>query len=182
MLGTQGWAAVSNRFRPPSTETKRQPSLDNPNTSIPVHVNGNHWVALSRRKVNGAVYFLYADDLNSKRTEEKVKAVLYGIGVDPVFCPSNSIWINCRNCTCWPHSNECGPRTILALAVMMQHPSPHCNILLHYMEPNLEQCSRLWSATVLLTGEVHLHEPSSLAHYNQVPQGHIIPAAPYDLI
>jgi hypothetical protein len=37
------------------------------------HVNGFHWVAVSRKEHNGVVSFYYADDLNCPCTEAKIK-------------------------------------------------------------------------------------------------------------
>lgn len=182
ILEIQGWSSVSNRSCQPAHGTMWRPSFDHPNIAIPIHVNGNHYVALTRKIVNGIIYFLYADDLNNKSTVEKIKRLLYQGKIYPLFCPPDSIWMNYKNYTSRPHSNECGPHTILALAVMMQHPSPHPNILLPYLEPNLAQCTRLWSAALLLTGEVHLQPAIPSYHSGPLIHRNTIPAVPHDLL
>jgi len=113
---------------------------------------------------------------------EKIKRLLYQGKIYPLFCPPDSIWMNYKNYTSRPHSNECGPHTILALAVMMQHPSPHPNILLPYLEPNLAQCTRLWSAALLLTGEVHLQPAIPSYHSGPLIHRNTIHAVPHDLL
>jgi hypothetical protein len=62
----------------------------------------------------------------------------------------------CSNLTFCPHSNECGPRCLLALAVMMLHPTPHPQMLMPYMHPNLTQEARCWVASSILQGIVNL--------------------------
>lgn len=55
-----------------------------------------------------------------------------------------------------PYSNECGPRTILTLAVLSAHKQPYMNILKPQITPNLAQCSRTWMGMLLLSGRVDL--------------------------
>lgn len=69
---------------------------------------------------------------------------LYGSNVSPTYRP---------------HSNKCGPRTLLALTAMASHPFPHCNMLLPYMNDNLAQQAQLWMAILLLTGSIPLLPP-----------------------
>lgn len=75
-LRTQGWEGVSNRFVPAQCSTIAQPHLHHPNIAIPVHINGDHWVALCRRVIQGTTYFYYADDLNSPRIETTIRRLL----------------------------------------------------------------------------------------------------------
>jgi hypothetical protein len=72
------------------------------------------------------------------------------------FFPDNAIWINCRSSTYQPHFNECGPRTALAIIVMMLHPDPHDDILMPFMDPNLSQILRTWISGAILSGEVFI--------------------------
>jgi hypothetical protein len=132
--------------------------MDHHNIAIPLHINGNHWAALCRRKINGEVYFLYADDLNMDRTERQVKSALATI---PDFMPTNAVWMNCVNNTYLPHSNECGPRTILSLAVFMSDPTPSTIMLQHYMNGNLAMQARTWMGQLLLTGQSPLLPPNA---------------------
>jgi hypothetical protein len=55
-----------------------------------------------------------------------------------------------------PHSNECGPRTLLALAVTVCHPDPSASILLPYMDENIAQMSRWRIASSILQERIDL--------------------------
>jgi hypothetical protein len=122
-----------------------------PSIAIPCFVNNNHWVGLVRREVKGQVIFLYVDDLNNRNTERRVKHLIT-TKTDRQFCPTSARWIVCKNYTYHPHSNECGPRMLIAITVLMTHQSPHEGILLPYMHPNLAQIARTFVAASLLTG------------------------------
>jgi hypothetical protein len=98
------------------------------------------------------VYFLYLDDLNNPHTKKYIKQSL-SQETDDIFYPPKAIWINCKAFTYQPHSNECGPRTLLAITVMLLHPEPSTTVLLEYMVPNITQISRTWVAAVILTGQ-----------------------------
>jgi hypothetical protein len=69
-MRTQGWQAVARRFG--THYSLRWPKIDFHNIAIPVHVNGNHWVAICHRKIGRTTYFFYADDLNNPRTEQEL--------------------------------------------------------------------------------------------------------------
>jgi hypothetical protein len=60
------------------------------------------------------------------------------------FYPATAQWIHCRNFTYRPHSNECGPRSLLAATILALHPAPYSNILLPWMHNNLAQIARTW--------------------------------------
>lgn len=161
-LKTQGWAAVARRFHSPtraSAPTLDHPSLNHSSIAIPVHVNGFHWAALCRRIIHGVVYFFYADDMNSSSVEHSLKRLILR-STNSDFAPSNSIWVNCKTPNFRPHSNECGPRTMLALAVMLTHPAPHKGMLLPYISSNLAQNSRHWMCITLLSGMLILLPPA----------------------
>ncbi len=68
-LQQQGWGIVQCWFSSPTSRTRynsRHPRLKGkPTISIPCHINGCHWVAVTRREINGRIYFLHADDTNS---------------------------------------------------------------------------------------------------------------------
>jgi len=153
----------------PDLQTYSFPSLhSNLPILIPCHVQGAHWVGLVRRVVNDKVYFLYADDLNQASTEAKIRTLLQTHS-PPTFYPDSAIWIHCNSTTFYPHSNECGPRTLFALAVMALHPTPSKDVLLPFMHSNLAQILRTWIGAALLTGEVKMPQwplpistPSSL--------------------
>jgi hypothetical protein len=66
------------------------------------------------------------------------------------------MWIHCKSVTFQPHSNECGPRTLFALAVMALHPNPSEDILIPFMSPNLAQILRTWVGASLLLGKVNI--------------------------
>jgi hypothetical protein len=142
--------SILNRFAPTGSSSITHPSIDHHSIAVPLHTNGNHWAASCRRKLHGEVYFLYADDLNIDRTEKQVKSALATI---PGFMPANAIWINCANNTYLPHSNKCGPRTIISLAVFLSDPAPSMTMLQHYMNANLAMQARTWMGHLLLMGQ-----------------------------
>jgi hypothetical protein len=76
--------------------------LDSRVISIPCHINGFHWVAVTRRVILGQVYFLYADDMNSPSSEHHVQQIL--ANSHPSFYPPSSVWMRCNNYTFLPHS------------------------------------------------------------------------------
>lgn len=65
-----------------------------------------------------------------------------------------------------PYSNECGPHSILALTVMSCHPLPSENILLVYMDANIAQISRWWTAKSIIYECVKMDPIMSLFHTN----------------
>jgi hypothetical protein len=141
-LEESSWSSVKNRFSNYSIHgsTIQRPDLiKDLGIAIPVHIDGNHWIAVTRRNFNGRIIFFYADDLNNQRYEQRVNQILSTENTSPLVRPENSQWINCSNFTYCPHSNECGPRTLLALYIMLSHPSPNQTMLLPYMSPNLAQ-------------------------------------------
>jgi len=73
------------------------------------------------------------------------------------FYQSNAIWHNFPSYTYLPHSNECGPHTLMALSVFALHPDPSQNMLLPYMNSNLAQISRWWVARSLINQEFPLN-------------------------
>jgi hypothetical protein len=66
------------------------------------------------------------------------------------------MWIHCKSVTFQPHSNECGPQTLFALAVMALHHNPSEDILIPFMSPNLAQILRTWVGASLLLGKVNI--------------------------
>ena len=174
-LRDHGYRRILRRFAQSGQSTITRPSLDHCNIAIPIHVNGTHWLALCRRRIDGVTYFFYADDLNQSSTEQNIRAHLSTV---PGLVPKDSVWINCDNYTYYPHSNECGPRTILVLAIFISHPSPSCTMLTQYMNPMAMQ-SRTWMSHLLLTGSSSLIPPQS----NSPPlQTKIAQSTPYDLV
>jgi hypothetical protein len=158
--------------------------VNDPVILIPCHVNNNHWVGIARRRIHDRVYFFYADDLTSGTTEQDIKHLI-ATETDTQFYPRNATWVQCPSTTFQPHSNECGPRTLLALAVIGLHPTPHANMLMPYMSANLSQILWMWVAATVLTGDFkfpHAFErasqtlsfigqssPSNLFQWRQVP-------------
>lgn len=156
----RGWQHTKNHFA-----CRRQRTLDRLDMvldfiiAIPIFINDCHWVAVCHRKINNRVTFFHADDMCNPITERKVKHLLSTELTDDTFHPLNGEWITCFNIYYRPHSNECGPRTLLALTVMMLHPQPHKDMLLQYMHQNLAQGARCWVASSILTGIVSLAPP-----------------------
>jgi hypothetical protein len=153
----RSWSQLTSWFAP--TLELQTYSTPYQNTTqpilIPCHVLGAHWVGIVRRVVHGTVYFLYADDLNHTATELELQTLLKTHS-PPSFYPDNAIWIHCNSVTFRPHSNECGPRTLFALAAMALHPEPSPDILVPFMSPNIAQILRTWIGAALLTGQVSM--------------------------
>jgi len=112
ILQQNGWSGVKNWF------VNNRSYNHHPNLSIPVHIMGNHWVAVCRRTDSSLTTFYYADDINDASIETTIKNLLF-VNAPQYFCPLGSRWVSCENTTYRPHSNECGPRKMLALSVMM---------------------------------------------------------------
>ncbi len=152
-IRTRGWCTAYEQFflHPSSHRHSRtsgfKPQISDPVIMIPCHINDNHWVAVVRRNMNWNISFWYSDDFNSASTFDSVKALLTNTSLE--FAPPNATWIQCRSYTYHPHSNECGPRTLLALIAMALHHSPHADMLLPLMDPNLSQISRWWVAKTI---------------------------------
>ncbi len=157
-LQNLGWVRVKHYFasntRGHSRNFSRPLKSGEHTILIPSFIDNNHWVALVRREIHSQVYFLYSDDMNNSSTERTIKTLIQ-THTDDIFCPPNSIWIHCKCNTYHPHSNECGPRTILALHVLALHPTPNPEMLLPLMDANLAQIARLWVAASLINGEFH---------------------------
>jgi hypothetical protein len=160
----KSWDAMTSWFAQDGKISPSKPKLTSDTILIPCHIQGAHWVGMVRRIINGRVTFLYADDLNLPTAETYTS---------PEFYPQNSIWINCTSISYRPHSNECGPRTLLALTILGIHPNPTKNILLPFMTGNLAQITRTWVAATLVTGIVNI--PSLTAPTDANLSNHTIP-------
>jgi hypothetical protein len=106
--------------------------------------------------IHGRTYFFYAEDMSGPANELMVKRLLSNAQTDSDFHPPNSIWVSCKNIFYRPHSNECGSRSLLALAVMLTHPNPCHMMLMPYMHPNVAQEAECWVASSILQGRVEL--------------------------
>lgn len=151
---------------------------------IPLFIQGIHWVALVRREINGRVFFFYSDDMNQTNVETNVKQTIY-THTDHTFCPPNAQWIHCNSTFYIDHSNECGPRTLLALHILAFHPSPHENMLLPVMDHNIAQISRAWIAAALVTGSPNHDSLSTIFQMNQFSDTRhsiIMQSHPYDIL
>jgi hypothetical protein len=167
------WDAVSDWFNVQEPSTYSRPNLSSTTPILsPCHVHGSHWVAVVHRIINNSVHFYYADDLNHEETERSIKQLLGSY--NRRFFPIDATWTKCESITYRPHSNECGPRTLMALTIMAIHPNPSSGILLPYMDSNLAQITRTWIASALLTGQVaipsqHLQPATDLSSSRSIP-------------
>jgi hypothetical protein len=125
-----------------------------PVISIPCFINGCHWTALTHRKVDDQVVFLYSDDLGDPHTEAMEKHHLSLCDERFYPPPPSAHWIYCKTPSFHLHSNECGIRTLLALMVQGLHPTPSPNILLPFLHPNLALIRRTWIAALLLGSNI----------------------------
>jgi len=143
-LSNHNWEYIINQFAHTRNTTISLPAMTSKKIAIPIHIHGNHWVALCQRIIYNQVVFLYSDDLNDPlQMEQQIKRILFSSKVSREFCPRASSWVSCRSQRYVPHSNECAPRTTLAPAVMLDHPDPPYITWLHESElgsavPNLD--------------------------------------------
>ncbi len=170
LLCSERWPHVKNFFAMQSTSRSiHRPQLSGEQAiAIPCFVNNNHWVPVVRREINGQTIFLYSDDLNDADTECSIQSLMSTQTVSE-FYPPMSQWIHCKSITYIPHSNECGPRILLALAIMSLHPHPHADILLPWMHPNLSEIVRTWVANTILTQTLRLIVTNDSPSLNAVP-------------
>jgi len=186
-LRVEGWSTVQQSFAAfrnrRCTNTRPQMSGESA-IIIPCFVDGCHWVTVVRREVNNQVYFLFADDLYNSRTEQDMKRLLSTEHTSETFYPLSAKWIACRNYTYIPHSNECGPRSLIAATIMALHPSPSNYILLPCMHQNLAQISRTWVAMSLLTNNINHSAVTALCSPSRATFPHVTRMAskPYHLI
>jgi hypothetical protein len=157
-LCNHGWHYALHKYmlhsnsRRTSTRSKCKPKPYGDHTIlIPIHVHGNHWVALARKQVKDSIKFYYADDLNLIQTQQLIHNHFANICHNTEFYPLNAEWIHINTPTYHPHSNECGPRTLLALTIMGLHNNPHKNMMSPLMHSNIAQITRTWIAKILVT-------------------------------
>lgn len=177
----KSWQRVARWFKSPmNTQQTKKPLITGEQAiNIPIHVHGSHWVALVRREYQGRVLFLYADDLNCTKTERSIKKLLQD-HADRTFFPPTAQWLHCNSITYLPHTNECGPRTLLALTIMSSAYHIHENILMPYMHPNIAQIARVWTANIILGGLQSIPDLStSIIHAPSPPTAQ---SDPFDLI
>jgi hypothetical protein len=188
-LRQHGWRVVSRSFAS-SSQGYYARKLDRPNKTgeqvimIPLFVDNNHWIALVHREINSKVFFFYSDDMNQRNNEDNIKNLIFN-HTDMTFCPPDSQWIHCQSTYVIPHSNECGPRTLLALHIMAFHPSPHQNMLLPLMDSNLSQISRAWIAASFLIGRpLHESPASTFQHrfYTDTRSSSTMQSNPFNII
>ena len=106
-----------------------------------------------QREIEEEVFFLYADDLNCPSTERFIKHTYSTVNTNISFHPVNARLIHCVSNTYFPHSNECAPRTMLALTTFPLHPRPFRTVLLPLMHPNLAMILCYWTAKTILNKE-----------------------------
>jgi hypothetical protein len=136
-------------------EQKTELTIDSLTIIIPIHIHASHWVALVRHIINGRVLFFYTDDMNSSNSATIIKSRFSTSSTSLAFHPSTALWITCPSFTYLSHSNECGPRTLLALSIVALSPNPTKDILLPYMHNNISQISRWWIAAAILRQNVN---------------------------
>jgi hypothetical protein len=114
LLMREGWNHITRYFaagnRRHMRSTFRPLQHGESAIAIPCFIDDSHWIAVTRREVNGKVLFLYADDVNNPSSELLIKSLLSNTSHE--FYPPSATWINCTNYTYHPHSNECGPRKL----------------------------------------------------------------------
>jgi hypothetical protein len=101
-----------------------------------------------------STYFFYSDDLNSENSYESLRSMYSSTFTSPSFHPAQSVWVNCQAYIYLPHSNECGPRSLLAASIMAFHPSPSSSMILPFMHNNICQISMWWVAKSILMSKV----------------------------
>jgi len=148
-------------------KNKKKLTLLSPTIIIPLHVNSSHWTSIIRKRIDERIIFFYCDDLNNKSQESDIRRLYNYSNTSPIFHPPNSQWIVCSSYTYLPHSNECGPRALLASAIIALHPNPTQNSLLPAMHPNIAQISRWWIAKCILIATVRFADIIPLCSGNR---------------
>jgi hypothetical protein len=92
--------------------------------------------------------------MNSDNTFDSINSQYTSQLTSHNFHPESAKWINYN--MYYPHSNECGPRTMLALTIMSIHPSLSNTILLLFMDANIAQLSRWWITKSIISVSVDL--------------------------
>jgi hypothetical protein len=185
-LRSQGWTRLLSYFalyrnRPRSNS---RPLVQGESAIIlPCFVDGCHWVIVVRREIEGHVKFYYADDLNNGNTETDIKNLLSN-NTSQEFYPPSASWTRCLNYTYRPHSNECGPRSLLAATILALHPDPSSNVLLPIMHKNLAQITRTWIAGQLIQENIDIEAIKNCirATPTLMPLSTSSPSSPADLI
>ena len=143
--GKGGWKVSNNK-----------PGISTRCIIIPICMHGNHWVVVVRRvQEHKEVVFYYADDMNCEWTKEEIKVVFQVQDKDWDFCSPQHMWVVCHNTTYHPHTNECGPGTLIHASLMAIHPAPSLNMLLPMMNPNLAEISRAFVAKIIANQSCH---------------------------
>jgi len=165
-----GWPYTSHKYflhessSRHAKSTQFKPSLQASTIIIPIRINNSHWIALTRRIINGITYFLYADDLNNENYFKYLKGIYSSSFTSHEFHLADSIWLNCVTFTYHPHSNECGPRSLVAATIMAVHPNPSIEMIIPFMHPNISQISRWWVAKSILVSTVNINPILALLH------------------
>jgi len=136
--------------------TRFKPTLLSPTIIIPIHIHNNHWITLVRRIIGKTTFFFYSNDLNSANSEEIIQQLYSHENTSSSFHPIGSQWKNIISYTYHPHSNECGPRSLLAAFVTALHPNPSKYILLPFLHANIAQISRWWVANTIISNSLFL--------------------------
>jgi hypothetical protein len=99
------------------------------------------------------------------------------------FASPMALWVTCHSFTYLPRSNKCGPRSLLASAILATHPAPTKSILIPNMHPNIAQISRWWIAKSILNQSFELLDISGLFHHTHPVINHSWnqPANPFNL-
>jgi hypothetical protein len=172
-LKQHGWTEVKRFFVQHNRYNKGRsicrPNLQTePTIIIPAFLHNSHWAGLVRRIINGVVNFFYSDDMNNCNDEQNIRTLIR-TQTCKEFCPDSAIWVNCASNFYINHSNECGPRTILACHIMATHPFPFKEMLLPIMHSNLAQITRTWIASTLIGGKILHHTLDTVYSINQYP-------------
>jgi hypothetical protein len=146
----------------------QKPTLFTPTIIFPFHIHGSHWVTIVRRIINNHILFFYSDNMNNKNTEDTIREYFSLANTSHDFAPTSASWMKCDSLTYLPHSNECGPKSLLAASVIATHPTPSESILLPYMNPNIAQISKWWVTKSILNQKFELSNISGLFHHISV--------------
>jgi hypothetical protein len=121
--------------------------------------------------------------MNNASTEAEIRTILT-TRTSSEFYPPSAKWIQCKNLTYWPHSNECGPRTLLAATILALHPNPSQHILMPIMHQNLAQITRTWIGGQILQAHLDTDAIDSLLLLSQHQSQYDMSAnsAPADLV
>ncbi len=162
VLITEEWEYLARRFYGEKRKSNDPHHVGHPRMEgenaiiIPIHYQDNHWISVTRREQTPSeVTLYYAENLNCPHTAQYIESTFCSRIRDHCFMPTSAKWIICKQMHYDQHFMECGPRMLLAGAILAYHPEPTENSLLPLMHPNLSNIAWTWVASTIVSQSFH---------------------------